>query len=169
MPMTEQQPQDQRYILKDRQPVVCKDEAEWREFMRNPENVLVAQDRIGRFDVLTLFLGFNTGTVEQPLFFQTTIIGADDNHPKHAVDWGQAKQNHAANAKVIKLTNNHEIAVANGTAKEPFRPVEWLVFPDELHFVLESEQAAIKALPENSEFWERRGKVIVFLVKPGDS
>ena len=111
--------------------------------MRAPKNVLVAQNEISRFEVLTLFLGFNTGTTENPIFFQTTIIGADDNLPKHAATWEQAKKNHASNIKVITLTANHEAAVASGTAKEPFRPVEWLVFPGELHFVLESEDAAI--------------------------
>ena len=159
----------QRYILKDRQPVICDDESTWREFIRNSENVLVAQDQVGRFEVLTLFLGFNSGTPDKPIFFQTTIIGADDNHPKHAATWEQAERNHAGNIKVITLTANHEAAVADGTAKEPFKPVEWLVFPGELHFVLESEQAAIKALPENSEFWERRGKTLIFLVKSTDS
>ncbi|NEZ65607.1 hypothetical protein D0962_23095 [Leptolyngbyaceae cyanobacterium CCMR0082] len=164
--MTEQQLQDQRYILKDRQPVACKDEAEWREFMRNPGNVLVAQDSVGeRYTVITVFLGFNSGTTEQPVFFQTSVIGQTGHTHGSAANWEQAQENHRRNVRGSILLAGHLERVAAGIDRS-FAPIDIKGYPNEIHFQLESEQAAINELPEDTRRWKRRGDTIVFVVSP---
>ncbi|MGD1953139.1 MAG: hypothetical protein ACFB14_26360 [Leptolyngbyaceae cyanobacterium] len=155
----------QRYILDDdHQPVVCEDEIVWREFMSKPENVLVAQDSIGKYTVVTVFLGFNRFNVEQPVFFQTTVFGADEHSHRDAATWEQAEDNHRGNVKVTKMMADYQADLAAGKKRKSFKPIECKVLYDELHFVLESEKAAIEALPVNKRRWERRGNVIVFIV-----
>lgn len=42
--------------------------------LRCKENVLIANDTVGQFRVMTVFLGFNQGSAENPKFFQTTCF-----------------------------------------------------------------------------------------------
>ncbi|MDV3348185.1 hypothetical protein D0962_35180 [Leptolyngbyaceae cyanobacterium CCMR0082] len=157
-------PQDfQRYILKERQPVICEDKAEWREFMRKPKNILVAQDSVGsKFEVLTVFLGFNNGSAEKPFFFQTTIFGVDEHSHGDAATWEKASGNHYAllqsAAGLAEYMDNVELGVEQNT----FTAIDIQVLDNELHFILESEEAAKKALSENGKHWERLGKTLVF-------
>lgn len=155
----------QRYILKDHQPIVCEDETVWREFMRKPENILVARDSAGKYTVLTLFLGFNSGTAEQPVFFQTSVLGQTGHTHGSAATWEQAKDNHKRNLRGSTLLAEHLDRVAAGTSKS-FKPTAIDARPNEIHFRLESEQAAIDELPEDTKRWKRRGDTIVFIVSP---
>ena len=155
-----------RYILKDRHPVSCGDESVWREFMRNSENVLVANDSVGkRFTVVTVFLGFNNGTIEQPIFFQTSVLGQTGHTHGNAVTWDQAEDNHKRNLRGSTLLAEHLDRVAAGINKS-FKPVDITSRPNEIHFRLESEQAAFDELPEDTKRWKRRGDTIVFIVNP---
>ncbi len=45
-----------------------------------------------------------------------------------------------------------------------FRFVDCKVVPDELQFILQSETEAIEFMPTNRKNWERRGRMIVFLL-----
>lgn len=77
-----------QYILQNRQPTVCEDEAIWRSFMNNGSNLLIAHAPAGTFQVVTVFLGFNYGTTEKPKFFQTTCLGADsEKNPHYSATW----------------------------------------------------------------------------------
>ncbi|MEM9009339.1 MAG: hypothetical protein AAGE59_38290 [Cyanobacteria bacterium P01_F01_bin.86] len=94
----------QRYILQDQQPVICNDEAIWRAFMNDGSNLLVAHDPTGKFQVITVFLGFNYVTTEQPKFFQTTCLGADSEKNLHySATWEMVNplryRNHSTNKK----------------------------------------------------------------------
>ena len=75
----------QRYILQEQQPVACNAETAWRDFMNDGNNLLVANDPAGKFQVVTVFLGFNYGTIEKPKFFQTTCLGASSEKTPHNV------------------------------------------------------------------------------------
>ena len=165
LPMTEQQLQDQRYILKDRQPVACKDEAEWREFMRNPGNVLVARDSVNPFEVITIFLGFNHRTAENPIFFQTSVLGVDDHSHENAETWEQATSNHNRLLKAVGYLKDHIVREKSGTNKS-FKPVETTIYQNEIHFRCVSEQAAIDGLPESGIRWKRRGDTIIYVAIP---
>ena len=59
----------QHYILENQIPAICDDEATWRAFMNKGENLLVAKDAVGKYTVITVFLGFNHGDIETPKFF----------------------------------------------------------------------------------------------------
>ncbi|MEO0870079.1 MAG: hypothetical protein AAFY17_16940 [Cyanobacteria bacterium J06642_11] len=156
-------PRDQRrYILKDHQPVICNDELAWRTFMNEGANLLLAQDRVGVFTVVTVFLGFNYGNVEQPRFFQTTCLGANnENRPRYTATWDQAMLQHRGKIKCAEMLTDFAAEQAAGIDRS-FRFVDCKVLPGELQFVLESEAEAMRALPEDSGDWQRRGRVLVF-------
>lgn len=85
----------QRFILQEKVPVPCIDERQWREFMQDKKNVLVGQDVIGQFRVMTVFLGFNHGNTENPKFFQTTCFGTStEGKPKYSGTWQRACLEH---------------------------------------------------------------------------
>ena len=153
-----------RYILEGEAPVICEDEAIWREFMRAPENISIGDTQVGKFQVLTLFLGFNSGSREKPIFFQTTIIGAYGNTPEHATTLEQAKDNHQGNVNVSNAIVKHQADVAAGKAPKPFKPVECLILDDGMHCVLESVECAKEAFADGGSSWELRGNTLVFLV-----
>ncbi|ESA35025.1 hypothetical protein N836_14800 [Leptolyngbya sp. Heron Island J] len=151
-----------RYILKDYQPVICDDESTWRAFMNDGANLLVAQDTVGKFTVVTVFLGFNYGNIEQPRFFQTTCLGTDsENRPRYTATWEQAMLQHRGKVKCAQMLTNFAAEQAAGIDRS-FRFVDCKVIPGELQFVLESEAEAIRALPEDQGDWQRRGRVLVF-------
>lgn len=156
-------PRDQhRYIVKDHQPVVCDDESTWRTFMNDGANLLVAQDTVGLFTVVTVFLGFNYGNLEQPRFFQTTCLGADnENRSRYTATWEQAMLQHRGKVKCARLLTEFSAEQAAGIDRS-FKFVDCKVIPGELQFVLESEAEAIRALPEDEGDWQRRGRVLVF-------
>ncbi|MEM9009062.1 MAG: hypothetical protein AAGE59_36835 [Cyanobacteria bacterium P01_F01_bin.86] len=105
----------QRYTLKEYQPVVCDDELTWRTFMNEGTNLLVAQDTVSKFTVVTVFLGFNYGNVEQPKFFQTTFLGADnENRPRYSATWEQANLQHRGKVKCAQMLTDFAAEQAAG-------------------------------------------------------
>ena len=156
--------EDQRYILENGQPVACDDETTWQEFMRNPENVLVAQDSAGKYDVLTVFLGFNQGSTEQPAFFQTSVFGMDEHSHGDAATWSEAQSYHAGLLMSANRMAKRQADIKAGIKRRSFTAIDIQVVSNEIHFVLESEEHAIKALPVDKKHWKRRGNVIVFVV-----
>lgn len=156
-----------RYILEGETPIICDDECRWREFMRDGRNILVARDEVGKFTVVTVFLGFNHGTEEKPKFFQTTCFGADNPMPKYSKDWHWAMLQHRGKIACAEGLIKFSAERAAGIDRS-FKFVDWKIYPDELHFVLASEADAERAMPVNKKHWERRGRTIVFLVRPAD-
>lgn len=150
------------YVLKDHQPVICEDESTWRAFMNDGTNLLVAQDTVSKFTVVTVFLGFNYGNVERPKFFQTTCLGADnENRPRYTATWEQAVLQHRGKVKCAQMLTDFAVEQAAGIDRS-FKFVDCKVVPGELQFVLESEAEAIRALPEDQGDWHRRGRVLIF-------
>ena len=152
----------QRYILQDRQPVICEDEATWRTFMNIGENLLVAQDAAGRFKVVTVFLGFNYGNAEKPKFFQTTCLGVtSEKRPDYAATWEKAMVRHKGAIKCGEMLTTFEAEQAAGIDRS-WEFIDCRVGPGELQFLLESESEAMRVMPEDRSHWKRRGRMIVF-------
>ena len=152
----------QRYILPEQTPVICKDETTWRAFMNDGDNLLVARDTIGKFIVITVFLGFNYGTTEKPAFFQTTCLGADsENRPHYSANWKRAHLPHRGTVECAKGLTRFAAEGAAGIDRS-FEFIDCNVIPGELQFILKSEADAVKFLPEDKKHWKRRGRMIVF-------
>ncbi|NEZ64149.1 hypothetical protein D0962_15350 [Leptolyngbyaceae cyanobacterium CCMR0082] len=154
----------QRYILENKVPVPCSDENQWREFMRNKDNILIARDEIGPYTVVTVFLGFNHGTASKPKFFQTTCFGTDSARPKYSKDCSWAMLQHrgkiACAEGLIRFFKEKEAGIDRS-----FSCLDYEVHPpNEIHFILESEEAAKKAMPFNKKHWERRENRVIFCV-----
>ncbi len=130
--------------------------------MNDGANLLVAQDTVGTFTVVTVFLGFNYGNVDQPRFFQTTYFGADsENRPRYTETWEEALLQHLGKVKCAQMLTDFAAEQAAGIDRS-FKFVDCRVVPGELQFVLESEAEAIRALPEDQGDWQRRGRILVF-------
>lgn len=163
--MTELQdnPQDlQRYILQDRQPTVCRDEENWRSFMNNGNNLLIAHDPAGKFQVVTVFLGFNYGTAEKPKFFQTTCLGADsEKNPHYSATWEKAMLRHRCSIKCGEILTDFEAERVAGIDRS-WKFVDCNIAPGEIQFILESETEALRVMPRDKKHWKRRGRMIAF-------
>lgn len=158
----------QRFILKDNVPVPCGNEHQWREFMQDKQNVLVGQDVIGQFRVMTVFLGFNHGSAEKPKFFQTTCFGTStEGKPKYSGSWQRACLEHRGKIACAQGLTKFAAERAAGIDRS-FKTVDWVLVPDagEIQFILESESEAMRVMPKNRKHWERRGRMVVFLVYP---
>ena len=156
----------QRYILANKIPIPCQDEAEWRAFMQDENNVLVAQDAVGQFRVMTVFLGFNYGNVEKPKFFQTTCFGTDSQgKPRYSGTWQRACLEHRGKIACAQGLTKFNADRAAGINRS-FKFIDCTFAPGEIRFLLESEEDAIKMIPTNRKHWERRGRVVVFLIRP---
>lgn len=152
----------QKYILHNQQPVVCDDETNWRAFMSNGKNLLVAQDPVGDFTVVTVFLGFNHGTLEKPKFFQTTCLGASsEKAPHYSATWDQAVLRHRGSMKCGEMLTNFAAEKAAGVDRS-FEFIDCKVIPGELQFILKSDAEALRVLPENKKYWQRRGCMVIF-------
>jgi hypothetical protein len=68
-----------RYILKDREPIPCLDLMEWATWMIEP-NIRVAYDTFGQITISTVFLGtdhscgYHQQSQEQPILFETMVF-----------------------------------------------------------------------------------------------
>ncbi|MBT9316932.1 hypothetical protein [Leptothoe spongobia] len=152
----------QRYILQDKQPVICKDEVTWRTFMNNGDNLLVAQDSAGKFKVVTVFLGFNYGNTEQPSFFQTTCLGVtSEKRPQYAASWEKAMLRHRGAVKCGEMLTEFEAERAAGIDRS-WEFIDCHVTPGELQFMLKSEAEALRVMPNDQKHWKRRGRMIIF-------
>ena len=67
-----------RYILVDREPVLCPDLVAWGEWMEDEDNVRVASTHIGTVWVSTVFLGLDHNWGRgRPLLFETMAFCGD--------------------------------------------------------------------------------------------
>ncbi|NEQ51026.1 MAG: hypothetical protein F6K11_12980 [Leptolyngbya sp. SIO3F4] len=154
----------QHYILENQVPVICDHEATWRAFMRNGENLLVAKDAVGKYTVITVFLGFNHGDINTPKFFQTTCFGASsETRSKYSATWERACLRHRGTVACAESLTKFAADQAAGVNKS-FDFIDCKVVPGELQFILKSETEAIEFMPANRKNWERRGRMIVFLL-----
>mgnify|MGYP001800276791 CR=1 FL=1 len=138
----------------------------WREFMRDKDNILLAQDTVGAFTVVTVFFGFNHGNLENPKFFQTTCFGTDgENHPRYSGTWQRACLEYRGKIACAQALTNFEADKAAGIDRS-FRFIDCKFAPGEIQFLLESEADAIRMMPTSRKHWERRGQMVVFLIHP---
>ena len=154
----------QRYILESQVPIICDDETAWRAFMRNGENLLVAKDTVGKYMVITVFLGFNHVDTETHKFFQTTCFGASsETRSKYSATWERACLRHRGTVACAESLTKFMADQAAGVNKS-FEFIDCNIVPGELQFILKSEAEAIEFMPTNRKNWERRGRMIVFLL-----
>ncbi|WP_152532023.1 hypothetical protein [Leptolyngbya sp. Heron Island J] len=152
----------QHYILENQVPVICDDETTWRAFMNNGDNLLVANDPAGQFQVITVFLGFNFGTTEKPKFFQTTCLGADsEKNPHYSATWEKAILRHRCSIKCGEILTDFAAERAAGIDRA-WEFIDCHVVPGEMQFILKSEVDALKAMPQDKKHWKRRGRMIIF-------
>ena len=153
------------YILKGKEPVRCDDINVWQAFMDDASACTVAFDKIGRFEILTTFIGVNIGTPESPKFFKMTMIGMNVGDPPICSgSWKRAIDRHQATVRSATYFLERE-TTARENSSNGFRFVGYEVLPSELRFSLESEEAAIKAHSSNSPYWFREGRVLIFRPK----
>lgn len=130
--------------------------------MNNGDNLLVAQDAAGKFEVVTVFLGFNYGSAERPKFFQTTCLGVtSEKRPDYAATWEKAMLRHRGAVKCGQMLTEFEAEQAAGIDRS-WEFIDCHVVPGELQFILRSEADALRAVPEDKKHWKRRGRMIVF-------
>lgn len=154
----------QYYILENRVPITCDDETAWRAFMRDGENLLVAKDTLGKYTIVTVFLGFNHGDIETPKFFQTTCFGANsETRSKYSATWERACLRHRGTVACAESLTKFAADQAAGVDNS-FEFIDCKIVSGELQFILQSEAEAIAFMPTNRENWERRGCMIVFLL-----
>lgn len=87
------------YILDgQKNPVRCDDMERWGDFIRVPENKVVARSEFGSASVSTVFLGldhsFGGG---RPVLFETMIFGGkSDGYQERYHTWKEAEAGHEA-------------------------------------------------------------------------
>jgi len=85
------------YILKDRQPVKCKDEAFWAHWYAHGDNRVVAVDDIAEYRLSTAFLGLNAARKgDVPAWFETVLFRDGEVMPAARVyaTWQKAFDGH---------------------------------------------------------------------------
>ena len=131
----------QQFILNNKVPVPCGDEDTWRAFMRCKEN---------------------------PKLFHTTCFGTcTEGKPKYSGTWQRACLEHRGKIACAQGLTKFATERAAGIDRS-FRAIDCVLVPDagEIQFILESESEAMRVMPTNHKHWERRGRMIVFLVHP---
>lgn len=152
-----------RYVLRDGHPIICSNLAQWRRFIEDRSNAVLAQDKVGQYQIVTVFLGFNYGTVDQPQFFQTNFFGGSDrSKPRYTGLLTRALAMHRAKVSCAKGLTRFATERATGIDRS-FQALDCRVVPGEFQFVLESEESAITALPKDKRRWQRRGNILIFL------
>lgn len=147
-----------RFILNGKEPVPCDNIADWQAFMDDIEGRTVAQDVVGKFHISTTFEGTNLGTSTKRRFFLTVVAEREDSSYLSET-WEQAESKHRAVMRCADgLSNLTSEKIANG-----HRFVGYGVQSDKLWFVMESEETAIAALPQEMPnwHWHREGRTIV--------
>lgn len=151
------------YILKGKAPVPCDDIVVWQQFMDDVAGRTLGSDQAGKFGILTTFVGVNLGSEIMPKFFRTVISGDNgDNDPWLTETWEEAIVTHRTVVRAsISLTQASKEQVLGEVSG--YKVVSSSILPDdELSFVLETEESAIKMIPTPSQNWSREGKTVIF-------
>ncbi len=150
------------YILDGENPVPCDDITVWQEWMNDLPKRTVAFDRVGKIEILTTFIGINIGNAARPKFFKMTVFGGNEGDPPICTaTWKQAMAKHKAMVKAAtRITQREQTNQAIPTGG--FKAIGCEVLANEIRFLLESEEAAIKAHPKKIKNWFREGRTIIF-------
>ena len=94
-----------KFILKDKEIIVCNDIIEWGRAMEKDR--IVKQDQIGDVGISTVFLGLDHQFGEgEPLLFETMIFGGkEDNYQDRCSTWEQAEEMHLKAKKIVEGKN----------------------------------------------------------------
>lgn len=93
-------PVNDKYILKGRKVVKCDDLIEWGKWFEETNHRQVARTTLykgtARFDVSTVFLGLDHGTIEgKPILFESMAFGGpDDGMQRRCCTYKEAEEQH---------------------------------------------------------------------------
>ena len=85
------------YRLVDRKPVKCATGQEWAAWFENAgEALIVKQDEVDDFFVLTVFVGVDQGGSDEPQLFETLtfVNGKSSGIAVRSATWEQAEREH---------------------------------------------------------------------------
>jgi len=100
--MSQHAPRIARYILNEREPVLCDDLALWKTWMQSPErwvqDTLISDAHDNPVRICTVFLGVDTSFgLDPPVLFETMVLGGVcDRELYRYCTWEDAKYGHAA-------------------------------------------------------------------------
>ena len=106
--MPQHAPRIVRYILDEREPVLCDDLSLWRIWMQTPErwvgDTLISDAHDTPVRVCTVFFGLDTSFgLGQPALFETMVLGGVcDRELYRYYTWDEAKYGHAAVIRRVK-------------------------------------------------------------------
>lgn len=81
-------------ILDDENNVVVTNDLDLAVSFFNSPRRIVKQDIIGGVQVSTVFLVFNHGTEDNPLWFETMVFDRDECKAERSVTWDEALETH---------------------------------------------------------------------------
>ena len=92
-----------KYILKGKKAVPCKDLMEWGKWMQTVDRH-VANTKIGKVRVSTVFLGLDHGFgLKNPVLFESMIFGGKyDQEQARYKTWEEAELGHKRMCKKVK-------------------------------------------------------------------
>lgn len=92
-----------KYILEGKKAVECGNIIEWGKWMESANRV-VAQDKVGKVRVSTVFLGLDHSFVGGvPLLFETMVFGGKLNQEQRRyTTWEESEMGHKKMLKKIK-------------------------------------------------------------------
>jgi len=102
-----------KYILKNKEPVLCEDFTEWGKWFNVISNRIVAKDKVGNEPnevmISTVFLGMdhNWSGKGDPILFETMVFGGELNEDcERYCTWEEAEKGHEMWIKKVKKTIN---------------------------------------------------------------
>lgn len=158
-------PETTCYILDGKTPVPCHDMDVWQQFMDDIPKRTVAFDIVGTFQIRTTFMGVNIGTAIAPKFFKMTVVGGNKGDPPIWTEsWKRAEANHRGMVHAAEGSTEFLEKVMSGdeSALTGYKFIAYEVLPDELRFLMKSEQVAIKAQLTSFKGWDREGATLIF-------
>lgn len=98
------------YVLKDKEPVPCKNALEWADLMIESEEIKrVASDKIEGVKVSTVFLGIDRAIFGPPVLFETMVFGGVlDREKQWYCTWEEAKKGHEEMCELVRKKNDEK-------------------------------------------------------------
>ncbi len=105
-----------------------------------------------------------------PSFSKPPVLVPIAQGQKYSGTWQRACLEHRGKIVCAQGLTKFAAEQAAGINRS-FKAIDCILEPEagEIQFLLESEAEAIRSMPINRKHWERRGRMIVFLIYPRQS
>ncbi len=102
------------YILKNKKPVLCEDLLAWAKWFEEQKRK-VADTKIGKVEVSTVFLGIDHGFFSNRIIlFETMVFGGKHNHfCRRYSTWIEAEQGHQDAVDMVKKAEKKKAYMEN--------------------------------------------------------